>query len=41
MASGYLLEECHYNYLKCREYGQAKKSLPAKIAVPFTYLAEL
>ena len=41
LASGYLLEECHFNYLKSREYGLAKSRLPANIAKPLCYLADI
>jgi indoleamine 2,3-dioxygenase len=32
LASGYSMEECHFNYQKNREYGEAKRILPKVIA---------
>jgi indoleamine 2,3-dioxygenase len=39
LSSAYLLEECHLNYLKTKNYGIGMDYLPEKLAVPLKHLA--
>jgi indoleamine 2,3-dioxygenase len=40
LASAYLLEPCHQLYLKTKEYGLGRQTLPPQIAVPLCIIAD-
>lgn len=40
LSSAYLLEECHLNFLKTKNYGIGMDHLPEKLAVPMKFLAD-
>ena len=41
LASAYLLEPCHENFMKGRPYGLGRQNLPSTIARPIVKVAEL
>lgn len=41
LASAYLLEDCHHNYVKTGKYGLGRALLPKQIAKPLVKLAEI
>jgi indoleamine 2,3-dioxygenase len=40
LTSAYLLEDCHQNYLKTKNYGIGMDHIPEKLAVPIKALAD-
>jgi len=40
LSSAYLLEECHINYLKTKDYGIGSDFLPEKLAMPMKFTAD-
>jgi indoleamine 2,3-dioxygenase len=40
LSSAYLLEECHLNYLKTKDYGIGMDHLPEKLAMPMKFTAD-
>ena len=39
-SAGYMLEPCHIEYLKTKNYGRGTDHIPENLAVPLKYLAD-
>lgn len=40
LAAAYLLEPCHIEFLKSKNYGRGSEYLPEKIAVPLKFMSD-